>query len=53
MENQCASISQAEPAVLVNSNIVDLAALLQIPDDALNTDDKMADLSFDWKASMK
>ena len=53
MENQCPSISQAEAAVLVNNDIVDPAALLQMPDDALNTDDEMTDLSFDWKASMK
>ena len=53
MDNQCASISQAEAAVLVNDDTVDLAALLQMPEDALNTDDEMTDLSFDWKTSMK
>ena len=53
MENQCVGISQAEAAVLVNNNIVDLVALVQMPDDALNTNSEMTDLSFDWKASIK
>ena len=47
MDNQCATISRVEAVVLVKDDTVDFAGLIQIPDNTLNIDDEMTDLSFD------
>ena len=46
-------ISSVLAAALVNDDSVELEALLQMPDDALNIDNELIDPWFDLNTSMK
>ena len=52
MDDQHA-LSSIEPAAQADEEAVDLPALPQMPEDALDTDDELKDPTFDLDASMK